>query len=150
LAARDAGLSFVFEDSELYSAWGELRGADGLPLADVVKKRDLDGEPGRVNRSAPQKPFEEQIEKLFDSETAEVARIKHCWTKHREIGDFTLNQGAPATAQEGTHAFSRNSENFFLALEADSSLKVGGQRQQGLFERLSQHSISVSQEILIA
>jgi hypothetical protein len=38
LAARDAGMTFVYEGSKPYSAWQEFRGDDGLPLTDVVIK----------------------------------------------------------------------------------------------------------------
>ncbi len=34
--ARDQGLTFVFEGSKPYLRWLEFRGADGMPLADVV------------------------------------------------------------------------------------------------------------------
>jgi hypothetical protein len=36
LAARDQGLTFVFENSEPYRSWVRFRGADGIPVADVI------------------------------------------------------------------------------------------------------------------
>jgi hypothetical protein len=36
LAALDAGMTFVFEDSEPYLAWQKFRGENGLPLTDLV------------------------------------------------------------------------------------------------------------------
>jgi hypothetical protein len=36
LAARDHGLTFVFENSKPYRSWLEFRGANGIPLADVM------------------------------------------------------------------------------------------------------------------